>query len=66
MSRIAKAPVVLPKGVEAQIANGLVSIKGGKKVAPGFSYTSDNNPHWMKPEELQAWIDAHTDKIGSI
>ena len=41
-------------------------IKGGKKVAPGFSYTSDNNPHWMKPEELQAWIDAHTDKIGSI
>lgn len=30
MSRIAKAPVVLPKGVEAQIANGLVSIKGSK------------------------------------
>jgi large subunit ribosomal protein L6 len=30
MSRIAKAPVVLPKGVEAQIANGVVSIKGGK------------------------------------
>lgn len=41
-------------------------IKGGTKVAPGFSYTSDNNPHWMKPEELQAWIAAHTDKIGSI
>jgi large subunit ribosomal protein L6 len=30
MSRIAKAPVVLPKGVEAQIANGVVSIKGTK------------------------------------
>lgn len=30
MSRIAKAPVVLPKGVEAQIANGVVSIKGAK------------------------------------
>ena len=30
MSRIAKAPVVLPKGVEAQIANGVVSVKGGK------------------------------------
>jgi large subunit ribosomal protein L6 len=30
MSRIAKAPVALPKGVEAQIANGVVSIKGGK------------------------------------
>lgn len=30
MSRIAKAPVVLPKGVEAQISNGVVSVKGGK------------------------------------
>jgi large subunit ribosomal protein L6 len=30
MSRIAKAPVVLPKGVEAQIANGIVSVKGTK------------------------------------
>lgn len=30
MSRIAKAPVVLPKGVEAQIADGVVSIKGAK------------------------------------
>jgi large subunit ribosomal protein L6 len=29
MSRIAKAPVVLPKGVEAHIANGVVSIVGG-------------------------------------
>jgi large subunit ribosomal protein L6 len=30
MSRIAKAPVVLPKGVEATITGGSVSIKGGK------------------------------------
>lgn len=30
MSRIARAPVVLPKGVEAQIANGIVSVKGSK------------------------------------
>ncbi|MEY4641948.1 MAG: hypothetical protein RLZZ227_1942 [Pseudomonadota bacterium] len=30
MSRIAKAPVVLPKGVEAHIANGVVSVKGTK------------------------------------
>ena len=28
MSRIANSPVDLPKGVEANIANGLVSIKG--------------------------------------
>jgi len=30
MSRIAKAPVVLPNGVEAQIADGVVSVKGSK------------------------------------
>ncbi len=30
MSRIAKAPVQLPKGVEATIAGNAVSIKGGK------------------------------------
>jgi large subunit ribosomal protein L6 len=30
MSRIAKAPIVLPKGVEAQIADGVVSVKGSK------------------------------------
>jgi large subunit ribosomal protein L6 len=30
MSRIAKAPIVLPKGVEAQIANGVLSVKGSK------------------------------------
>ncbi len=41
-------------------------IKSGTKVAPGFSYTSDNNPQWMAPEELQAWIDVNADKIGSI
>ena len=30
MSRIAKAPVDLPKGVEAKIADGVVSLKGSK------------------------------------
>ena len=30
MSRIAKAPVLLPKGVEATISGSAVSIKGGK------------------------------------
>ena len=29
MSRIANSPIELPKGVEANIANGLVSVKGG-------------------------------------
>jgi UDP-N-acetylglucosamine 4,6-dehydratase (inverting) len=32
-------------------------IKGGKKVADGFSYTSDNNSQWMSPEQLRAWIE---------
>jgi len=46
--------------------NSKERIKDGKKVAAGFSYTSDNNPHWMDPEELGAWIDANAAKIGSI
>jgi len=41
-------------------------IKDGKKVPEGFSYTSDNNPEWMTPAELQAWIDVNREKIGSI
>jgi UDP-N-acetylglucosamine 4,6-dehydratase (inverting) len=41
-------------------------IKDGKKVDEGFSYTSDNNSEWMTPAELQAWIDANREKIGSI
>ena len=41
-------------------------IKDGKKVAEGFSYTSDNNPEWMSAEVLQQWIAANRDKIGSI
>lgn len=41
-------------------------IKDGKKVADGFSYTSDNNPEWMSIELLRSWIDANQDKIGSF
>lgn len=41
-------------------------IKDGKKVQEGFSYTSDNNPDWMTPAALQAWIDLNREKIGSI
>lgn len=40
-------------------------IKNGQKVPEGFSYTSDSNTEWMLPCELQAWIDANQDKIGS-
>ena len=41
-------------------------IKDGKKVDEGFCYTSDNNPQWMSPGELQAWIETNRGKIGSI
>jgi UDP-N-acetylglucosamine 4,6-dehydratase/5-epimerase len=41
-------------------------IKDGKKVPPGFSYTSDNNGVWMTPEELRAWVAANAEKIGSV
>lgn len=41
-------------------------IKNGKRVEEGFSYTSDNNTEWMTDADLQAWIDANREKIGSI
>ena len=41
-------------------------IKNGKKVAEGFSYTSDNNPEWMTAETLKDWVDQNRAKIGAI
>ena len=41
-------------------------IKDGKKVPEGFIYSSDNNSEWMSEDQLQAWIDANREKIGSI
>lgn len=41
-------------------------IKDGKKVSEGFVYSSDNNNEWMSDAQLQAWIDTHREKIGSI
>lgn len=41
-------------------------IKDGKKVADGFSYTSDNNHEWMSIDQLRAWIAANQEKIGNI
>jgi FlaA1/EpsC-like NDP-sugar epimerase len=41
-------------------------IKNGRKVAEGFSYTSDNNTEWMSVEALQEWIRANQTKIGRI
>jgi UDP-N-acetylglucosamine 4,6-dehydratase/5-epimerase len=41
-------------------------IKDGIRVAEGFSYTSDQNPDWMKPDALSDWIAANRNKIGAI
>ena len=41
-------------------------IKDGTKVPEGFVYSSDNNSEWMTTEQLQSWIEANREKIGSI
>lgn len=41
-------------------------INGGKKVAPDFTYSSDNNSEWMSIEFLQTWINEYSDKVGKI
>lgn len=41
-------------------------IKDGRKVEEGFIYSSDNNHDWMSAQQLRAWLDANSEKIGSI
>jgi UDP-N-acetylglucosamine 4,6-dehydratase (inverting) len=41
-------------------------IKDGIRVPEGFIYSSDNNSEWMQDEELRAWIEANSEKIGAI
>lgn len=41
-------------------------IKEGKKVAPDFAYTSENNAEWMTQDDLSNWIEANAEKIGAI
>lgn len=38
----------------------------GRKVADGFTYTSDKNTEWMSVETLQTWIAVHKSKIGAF
>ena len=47
-------------------SNSEERIKDGQKVANGFCYTSNNNPHWMSVQDLQNWIKANQQKIGEI
>ena len=41
-------------------------INGGKLVNADFTYSSDNNHHWMSVEVLANWIAQNRDKIGKI
>ncbi|EGG93729.1 UDP-N-acetylglucosamine 4,6-dehydratase [gamma proteobacterium IMCC1989] len=41
-------------------------INDGTLVAPDFSYSSDTNPEWMKPDVLSEWIKENKQKIGKI
>lgn len=41
-------------------------INDGQKVAPDFTYCSDNNPDWMSIDTLRAWIEQNRDKVGKI
>ena len=47
-------------------SNDPFRIKGGKKLAEGFTYCSDNNNVWMEIGTLEAWIDQHREKVGKI
>lgn len=43
-----------------------VRIKDGKLVPEDFVYASDSNTEWMSVRQLQVWIEANREKIGSV
>lgn len=43
-----------------------VRINGGKRVAPDFTYCSDNNTDWMTVDTLREWIKNNKDKLGKL
>lgn len=40
-------------------------IKDGVKVPDDFVYSSDNNPDWMEPDTLAAWIDSNHSSLAN-
>jgi UDP-N-acetylglucosamine 4,6-dehydratase/5-epimerase len=40
-------------------ANGAGDLNGGRPVAEGFRYSSDNNPRWLTVEELKQLVNCH-------
>lgn len=47
-------------------SKGADFVKGGKKVADSFVYSSSNNDWWMSDSELQAWLTRNAAKVGKI
>ncbi|MGY1488095.1 UDP-N-acetylglucosamine 4,6-dehydratase (inverting) [Methylobacillus pratensis] len=41
-------------------------INNGVKVAPDFTYSSNNNKKWMTTSQLQAWIKTNASIVGKI
>ena len=41
-------------------------INDGQKVAPDFTYCSNNNPEWMSIDTLRAWLKQNHNKIGKF
>ena len=41
-------------------------IKNGKKVSPDFTYSSENNNHWMSPKDLDIWLKNNIEKLGKF
>ena len=65
MSRVAKAPVELPKGVEASIAGQLLTVKGSKgsltqEIHESVEVTNEDNALQFKPASDEAWAMAGT------
>jgi len=41
-------------------------IQNGNKVAPEFTYCSDNNTDWMSIDTLRGWLEKNRDKVGKF
>ena len=48
--------VILPSFREYSLNDYINKTKGGKKVKKQFSYSSDKNKHFLKPEEIRKII----------
>ena len=71
MSRVAKIPVVLGKGVEAKIENGFITVKGPKgtlsqKLNPAVEVTIDNGEVHFKAIEPTKFSNAMSGTLRAL